>query len=155
MAKLTFTSRAADVERLVMQQVSANMQAVQAEYARDMHNLLTNEPHGRYWKHAGTDRFYEVEGPGPGVHRASKPGDPPTVFRGRLRDTIRSHVLRLDRRRYAGAVDTQAGYATTLEFGGINDQGHEVEPRPAWLPTLLANREKYGRIAGKGFKVKR
>src|SRR5690606_8886052 len=76
-AKVTFKSNAAEVEKLIMSQISANMQAVQAEYAKDMHDTLTNDPQGRYWKNAGTPYFYEVEGPGPGVHRASKPGDPP------------------------------------------------------------------------------
>jgi len=153
-AKVTFKSNAAQIEKLIMAQISANMQAVQAEYAKDMHDTLTNDPQGRYWKNAGTPYFYEVEGPGPGVHRASKPGDPPTVFTGKLRDSIRSHVLHLDRRRYAGAVDTQADYAPTLEFGGVNDQGHYVEPRPAWLPTLVQNRNKYGSIATRGFRRK-
>lgn len=152
MAKLTFTSHAEAFTRQIMQQISSNMQETQAEYARDMHDVLTNEPRGRYWKNAGTPHFYEVEGPGPDVHRASAPGDPPTVFKGLLRDSINSRVLRADRKRYEGAVDTQAPYAVLLEFGGFNKDGYSIKPRPAWLPTLHHNREKYGRIATRGFK---
>lgn len=154
MAKLTFDDNSEQAIKLFVQRISANMQAVQAEYAKDMHDVLTNEPQGRYWKRAGTPHFYEVEGPGPGVHRASKPGEPPTVFKGLLRDSIKSHVVNVTNRQYGGAVTTEADYAATLELGGVNKTGHRIEPRPAWLPTLLYNRKKYALIATKGFKSK-
>jgi len=153
-AKLKFTNNSEKAISLFIQRISENMQEVQAEYMRDLHDVLTNEPQGRYWKDAGTPRFQEVPGPGPGVHRASRPGDPPTVFKGLLRDSIKSHVVNVTNRQYSGAVTTEADYAATLELGGVNKTGHRIEPRPAWLPTLLYNRKKYALIATKGFKSK-
>lgn len=115
----------------------------QGEYVKDMTETLSQEPHGRYYKNAGTPYWYEVPGPGPGVHRASAPGEPPAVLSGLLRDSIDSGVVLVDQSRYEGAVSTKADYAPLLEFGGINEERKPVEPRPAWLPTLLFNREKY------------
>lgn len=143
MAKGEFKSNLAAVERHFVERITAGMLAAQSEYVADMKKTLSQEPHGRYYKNAGTPYWYEVPGPGPGVHRASAPGEPPAVLTGHLRDSIQSGVVSVTKTHYKGAVSTQAKQAATLEFGGINKEGRMIEPRPAWLPTLLFNRGKY------------
>lgn len=142
-SKATFKSNLAAAQAHFIEKITAGMLAAQEEYARDMKVTLSQEPHGRYYRNAGTPFWYEVEGPGPGVHRASAPGEPPAEFSGFLRDSIDSGVVSVTSTRYEGAVSTKAPYAALLEFGGVNSERHNVEPRPAWLPTLLFNRKKY------------
>lgn len=146
MAKGDFKSNLPAVERYFIDKITNGMLAAQDEYAKDMKVTLSQEPRGRYYVLAGTPYWREVSGPGPGVHRASAPGDPPAVFRDTLRGTIDSGVVSVTKEKYTGAVSTQAAHAPLLEFGGVNEHGHYVEPRPAWLPTLLFNREKYLKI---------
>jgi len=143
MAKSVFKSNERAVRAFFQQRIAQGMQNAQAEYVRDMTQTLSQEPHGRYYRNPGTPYWYEVSGPGPGVHRASAPGEPPAALSGFLRDSIDSGMVSMDARRYEGAVSTKAPYARLLEFGGINAEGRRVEPRPAWLPTLLFNRGKY------------
>lgn len=143
MAKSEFKSNLGAAQAYFVKRITEGMLAAQAEYVKDMTQTLSQEPHGRYYKNAGTPNWYEVEGPGPGVHRASAPGEPPAVLSGLLRDSIDSGVVSVTNTSYEGAVSTKAPYAPILEFGGINDEGKRVEPRPAWLPTLLFNRKKY------------
>jgi hypothetical protein len=158
MANWAYVDNSKKYLNMVMNQISSNMQEVQAEYASDMHNTLSQEPHGRYWKDAGTPNFKEVPGPGEGVHRSSAPGEPPAVFKGLLRNSIESSVIEMSRTKYKGAVSTKAPYAALLENGGMvkgrNGKVYKIEPRPAWLPTLVHERKKYGKIAAKGFGYK-
>ena len=139
----TFIDKSAAAKQWFRAYIEAGMLTAQIKYAEDMHETLSQEPHGRYYMNAGTPFWYEVPGPRPGAHRASAPGEPPAVLTGKLRDTIKSKKVSLTETRYEGAVSTDAEYAALLEFGGINEEGHMVEPRPAWLPTLVLNREKY------------
>lgn len=143
MAKGEFKSNAQAVQALFMQRATEGMLAAQQEYANDMTETLSQEPHGRYYLHAGTSHWRKVDGPGPGVHRASAPGEPPAVLSGFLRDSIRSETVSADRTSYKGAVSTEAPYAALLEFGGVNGEGHDVEPRPAWFSTLMFGKGKY------------
>jgi len=142
-SKATFKSNLAAAQAHFIEKITAGMLAAQEEYARDMKVTLSQEPHGRYYKNAGTPFWYEVSGPGPGVHRASAPGEPPAALSGFLRDSIDSGVVSVTRTQYKGAVSTGAPYAAVLEFGGEESEGKVIEPRPAWLPTLLFNRKKY------------
>lgn len=146
MARAEFKSNLAAVEAYFMRKITDGMLAAQEEYVKDMTKTLSQEPHGRYYKNPGTPYWYEVPGPGPGVHQASAPGEPPAALSGFLRDSIDSGVVSVTRRQYKGAVSTQAPYAALLEFGGINAEGKRIEPRPAWLPTLIFNRNKYLRV---------
>jgi len=143
MAEMKFQSRLPQVHGHFMAAITQGMISAQGEYAKDMADTLSQEPHGRYYKNAGTPKWFEVDGPGPGVHRASAPGEPPAVLSGLLRDSIKSSVISISRDGYEGAVSTKAAYAALLEFGGTNEEGHAVAPRPAWLPTLVFNRIKY------------
>lgn len=152
MSKATFRSNARALEKLFQNAVASGMERAQLRYLADMRKTLSQSPHGRYYKNAGTPFWYDVAGPGPGVHRASAPGEPPAAFSGFLRDSTKSAQVSLTPGRYVGAVYTSAPYAALLEFGGVNKEGHRVEPRPAWLPTLLFNRREYFRAAVSGLQ---
>ncbi len=154
MVKIVFKDYSQKAGKLFVKKVSENMQNIQNEYIDDMRETLSQTPHGRFYKNAGTPNWYEVSGPGPGVHRASKPGEPPAELTGRLKKDIESIVLEITSEQYKGRVQSNVPYSALLEIGGINEEGYKVDPRPAWLPTLVANRKKYGKKVGIGFKRK-
>lgn len=78
-----------------------------------------------------------VSTPGP---PRSEPGEPPHIDKGPLHDTIESvHAYHSYTRELEFAVGATQPYASTLELGGLNDQGFYVAPRPFILPTFLAS----------------
>lgn len=78
-------------------------------------------------------RVYTIDGV---TYQASLPGDPPNVFRGELLGAIA--VEAVDRYTYAVGVEDKApvnGYAEILEWGGENEGGVYVAPRPFMTPA--------------------
>src|SRR5690606_37174961 len=100
MAKAAFVDKSQSAKAIFRQMITQGMLKAQGEYVRDMTETLSQEPHGRYYKNAGTPYWYEVPGPGPGVHRASAPGEPPAALSGFLRDSIDSGVVSVTETKY-------------------------------------------------------
>lgn len=77
----------------------------------------------------GTGRIYKGAKYGK-EHRASAPGEPPTVLSGNLRANITHHVLKVGKD-FIGIVSSPTDYAPALEFGTRN-----IAPRP-FMRTAL------------------
>jgi phage gpG-like protein len=67
----------------------------------------------------------------------SKPGHPPHVLYGRLRQSI-THIVERTRTSVSARVGTNVEYAKALEFGNP-DTG--MEPRPFLRPGVLDNKK--------------
>lgn len=94
-----------------------------------------------------TGRPYKVSKRGP-LHIASAPGEPPAVLTGALRNSIGKEDVRVvDRVVIETNVGTGLGvtadrdlapnYAARLEFGGVDQRGVRILPRPYMEPTAL------------------
>lgn len=73
------------------------------------------------------------------VHIASAPGEAPAIDTGALRQSV-THEVDSDKdgaRLRLGVSTGAAQYALRLEFGGKG-----LEPRPAWVPTMMEMKEK-------------
>lgn len=81
----------------------------------------------------------------------SKPGQPPRVLHGLLRNSI-SHRTELRRGSITIYVGANTKYARALEYG--NPKGH-LKPRPYLRPALAKNKDKALRRLVKGVFPKR
>jgi len=71
-----------------------------------------------------------------GSHQASAPGEAPADWTGYLASSI-SHTEITDNISSEAEVTVDATYADTLEFGGFNESGRYVEPRPFLYPSFM------------------
>jgi len=78
-------------------------------------------------------RIYEIAGR---THQASAPGEPPANLTGQLADSI-TWTRMTEREGSFASAGTNDPKGRTLEFGGFNESGKYVEPRPFMLPATL------------------
>lgn len=137
-----FTDNSRAAQDLFAKAIAGNMEQMQEEYAADLSETLDEPP-------ARTGRVYNINGK---KHQASAPGQPPAVLSGDLKDSPTPTTIDSDKRHWEGAVVTDEEYAAILELGGVNGAGARIEPRPAWLKTIMENRKQYHDTATKGFE---
>ena len=91
-------------------------------------------------------------------HRASAPGQAPAEWTGQYRHSITVGKIVHTAFRWVLQIFTDIPYAKTLEFGGINDEGAYVAPRPMWRKVVHQVRSFAGQIisfeVGKAVKMK-
>jgi len=71
-----------------------------------------------------------------GGHQASAPGESPADWSGYLASSIR-HTEVTDNISSEADITIDATYADTLEYGGFNESGRYVEPRPFIYGSIM------------------
>jgi len=75
-------------------------------------------------------RVYEISGQ---THQASAPGEPPANLTGALAESI--HWTRMEGPSGSADAFVTDPKGATLEYGGFNESGRYIEPRPFFGPS--------------------
>lgn len=94
-----------------------------------------------------TGRVYNKNGR---LHQASAPGEPPANDTGSLADGITFTLM--TKNNMLAVVLAPANYASLLEFGGFNEEGNFVAPRPFMHPAWTEATARAGKVLKKEFE---
>ncbi len=131
-----FKDNSRQFKRAIVVKAAGNMKNVVEAYRDDLQIAI--------WNKAPSGEVYNI--PPYGLHRASAPGEPPARLSGDLWRSIHA-VMETSQGKLEGQVKSDVAYSPMLELGT-----RRIAPRPAWLPTLEENLERYRKIATEGFK---
>ncbi|MFW6176589.1 MAG: hypothetical protein ACOC40_02695 [Thermoplasmatota archaeon] len=151
---MAFESHFDEFRDAVKEQINSNMQEVVDEYQELLKRKLDTPP-------ARTGRVYYIWPYGRhtasrGLNPSGEGNEPPAPLSRGLINSIEQSII--SKEPFNGIVYSNLNRALILELGtgerytkGGQPRG-KINPRPAWVKTLVENRDKLGDIATQGFK---